>query len=74
MCLLQIKSSKYLKLNIDIIANSVKVGDCFIRISDCSISVFRSSLLIMEVGFGRLCQHNNKHNRQPKASGIMLAY
>ena len=27
----------------------------------------------LKLGPGRLCRHNNKHNRQPKASGIMPA-
>ena len=31
----------YLKLNINTIINSVWVGDYFIRVSDCSIRVFR---------------------------------
>ena len=34
--------SSYLKFNINIITNSVLVGECFIRVSDCSIRVFRS--------------------------------
>jgi len=40
--LLQIKLSSYFKLSIDLITISVRVGDCFIRIRDCSIRVFRS--------------------------------
>ena len=29
--------------------------------------------LLLELGPGRLCQHNNKHNRLSKASGIIPA-
>ena len=36
-----IKSNNYLKFNMDIITNSVRVGDCSIRISDCTIRVFK---------------------------------
>ena len=36
-----IKSSNYLKFNMDIITNSVWVGDCSIRISECAIRIFR---------------------------------
>ena len=39
---LQVKLSSYLKSNIDIITNFVRVGYCFIKISDCSIKIFRS--------------------------------
>ena len=39
--LLLIKLSSYWKLNIGIIANPVLVSDCFIRVGDCSIRVFR---------------------------------
>ena len=44
--LLQIKLSGYLKVSIDII-NPFRVGDCFIRISDCSIILFYSILLML---------------------------
>ena len=37
-------TDSYLKISIDIITNSISVGDCFIRISDCSIRVFRFDL------------------------------
>ena len=39
------KSSNYLKFNIDII----RVGDCFIKINEYSIRVFDLLLLITEV-------------------------
>ena len=41
--LLLIKIEQLLEVyNISIITNSVLVGECFIRVSDCSIRVFRS--------------------------------
>ena len=46
--LLLIKLSSYWKFNIGIITNPLLVSDCFIRVGDCSIRVFRILLLIME--------------------------
>jgi len=50
--LLRIKLSSYFKFSKNIITNSVWIGDCFIRIRDCSIRVFDLLLLIMEVEEG----------------------
>ena len=52
--IIQIKLSCYLKFSIDIITNSVRVGDCFIAINDCSIRQYFNFIIEVEEGWGHV--------------------